>query len=319
LTTIGTSDWVTFSKGNNSNQVAAATRRTGGTSIANLASSANSGGASLGGDTFSYTNGTPTASAAAVTEGASINLLGGSGFFSFTIDISSKSGTADIWYCVQQTATATLSVTDGSTTVTQNLSTGYGVPGNDAASLKTAHDRIAFTGAVGDTLTVTCSGSSPDYGGKFGLDAVAVAFTGDVVPSTAFGSWAMVTKGLSGADAAFDADPDKDGISNGIEFVIGGEPNPANPNSNSASQLPAMQTDGDNLVFTYTRSDESAYLNPTVEFSNNLMDPWTTAVDPGNATITVVDGTPADTVTVTIPKNGATHLFARLKVVQPTP
>jgi hypothetical protein len=80
-----------------------------------------------------------------------------------------------------------------------------------------------------------------------------------------------------------------------------------------------MQTDGDNLVFTYTRSDESAYLNPTVEFSNNLMDPWTTAVDPGNATITVVDGTPADTVTVTIPKNGATHLFARLKVVQPTP
>lgn len=318
LTAIGASDWVTLSKFNNQNQVAVANRKTGGTAIANVASSACYGGASLGGDTFSYTNGDPTSSASAASEGANLQNEGAYRFFRFTIDISNKSGTADIWYSVQQTASATLSVTDGYTTLTNNLATGYGLPGNDAASRITAHDRISFTGALGDTLTVTYSGSSADYGGKMGLDAVSVAFSGDVVPTQDFGTWAA-SKGLSGPAAAFDADPDLDGIPNGIEFVIGGEPNPANPGSNSAPLLPTVQSVGDDLVFTFTRSDDSAYLKPTVELSENLMAPWTTAVDPINATIGVVDGSPADTVTVTIPKNGATKLFARLKVVQPTP
>ena len=315
LTSIGVSDWVSFLKGGGNTQVTAANRKTGGTAIANIASSASEGGASLGGETFSYSNGTPTASASAASEGASIATHGGSVSCSFTIDISNKSGTVDIWYSVYITANGTLSVTDGYTTLTKILSTGY--------SRRTAHDQIVFTGAPGDVLTVTYSGYASDWSGSLGLDAVAVAFAGDVLPSTGFGSWAT-TKGLSGADAAFDADPDKDGIPNGIEFVLGGEPNSANPNSYSASLLPAVQAHGDNFVFTYTRTDESAYLNPTVEFSNNLTAPWATAVDPGTATITEapalpVNGSPAHTVTVTIPKNGATHLFARLKVVQPTP
>jgi len=39
----------------------------------------------------------------------------------------------------------------------------------------------------------------------------------------------------------------------------------------------------------------------------------------GNATIQITDGSPSDTVIVTIPKNGAPTLFARLKVVQAAP
>lgn len=70
------------------------------------------------------------------------------------------------------------------------------------------------------------------------------------------------------------------------------------------------------MVFTYNRTDASAYLNPTVEFNTGLSGSWTTAVDPGNSTISEVDGTPSDTVTVSIPTSGNPHMFARLKVVE---
>jgi hypothetical protein len=46
---------------------------------------------------------------------------------------------------------------------------------------------------------------------------------------------------------------------------------------------------------------------------------WTTAVEGVNATIEVTPGSPADTVRVSIPRNGAAKLFARLKVVEPAP
>ena len=124
-------------------------------------------------------------------------------------------------------------------------------------------------------------------------------------------------KGLSGAAAAFDADPDLDGIPNGVEYVIGGDPNPAHPGSNSSARLPTVAASGDNLVFTFTRMNEAAYLNPVVEFSPDLQGPWTTAVDGANAIIAVVNGTPAATVTVTIPKGSHSRLFARLKVEKP--
>ena len=99
--------------------------------------------------------------------------------------------------------------------------------------------------------------------------------------------------------------------------MIGGEPNPAHPGSNSRALLPTGEVVGGNFVFTFTRMDEAAYLNPVVEFDTDLQAPWTTAVDPDNADIEVVPGTPADTITVTIPMGANTEMFARLKVTNP--
>lgn len=131
-----------------------------------------------------------------------------------------------------------------------------------------------------------------------------------------FSDWATA-KGLAGGNAAFDADPDGDGLTNGIEFVLGGEPNPANPGSNSTGLLPTGEIDGSDFVISFTRTNESAYLNPVIEFDTDLQGTWTTAVDPGNATIEVAPGSPSATITVRIPMGSNTSMFGRMKVLEP--
>ncbi len=140
-------------------------------------------------------------------------------------------------------------------------------------------------------------------------EGLSTAMSGNV-----FNQWAT-DKGLVGAAAAFDADPDQDGIANCFEYLLGGQPNPAMPGSNSTAFLPAASVVGNNIVFTFTRRDEAAWLNPVVEFDTDLAGAWTTATDPGNATISITPGSPADTVTVTIP--GGPRMFTRLRLTQP--
>lgn len=135
----------------------------------------------------------------------------------------------------------------------------------------------------------------------------------ELVYTTLYSKWAN-DRGLSGPASAFDADPDEDGLPNGIEFVLASEPNPANPGADSSAFRPTIAVAGENLVFTFRRSEPAIHLNPVVEFNTTLHGTWTTAVDPGNATISVVDGVEADTVTVTIPKGSNREIFARLKV-----
>lgn len=195
----------------------------------------------------------------------------------------------------------------------------------DAATVSVVAGAVLHLGFSGtDTVgsLVLAGDVQPDgvyhVGNSGGLITGSGSLQVGTLVATPYETWATA-KGLTGPAAAFAADPDNDGISNGLEFVLGGEPNPANPNAATTPALPTAQVLGDNLVFTYSRADAAAYLNPTVEFDADLMAPWTTAVDPANATIEVTDGTPADTVVVTIPKNGAPTLFARLKVVQPAP
>ena len=138
-----------------------------------------------------------------------------------------------------------------------------------------------------------------------------------VALATSFDTWATFSKGLAGTAAAFDADPDHDALPNGIEFVLGGEPNPANPAAPATAPRPAAARVGNNLVFTYPRRNEAAFLKPLVEFADDLQGAWTTAVDGVNATIVVTPGDPAATVTVSIPQGPNSIGFARLKVTQP--
>jgi len=137
--------------------------------------------------------------------------------------------------------------------------------------------------------------------------------------------------GLSGDDADFDADPDGDGMSNGLEFVLGGEPNPANANANSAALLPTCSRNpaGD-LVFTFHRKDDSeSPTKLTFQWSTDLTFPSpaqevsilsvSSTVD--GVAVVVEEDTPdaaTDTVTITVPaaKAPGGRLFCRLVAVQ---
>jgi hypothetical protein len=139
---------------------------------------------------------------------------------------------------------------------------------------------------------------------------------GGIVASP-YATWESAN-GISGAGAATDSD--NDGISNGIEFVIGGDP--SGPDSDSNSLLQPVAMDNDNLIFVFRRTTASASSNPFVEYSSDLS-VWTKAQEGvNNVTITVAPafyGSDIDKVTVVIPRNLAadSKLFARLKVILP--
>lgn len=135
--------------------------------------------------------------------------------------------------------------------------------------------------------------------------------------ATGYASW-IDTYELAGPDAAFDFDYDNDGVDNGLEFVLGGNPKVANDVT-----LPAVSLSGSGASRTatieYRRSATSAYLNPTLELSDNLQS-WNTAVNGENNTSIVITpdfyATGLDKVSVTLPAEGARG-FARISVTNP--
>ncbi len=132
-----------------------------------------------------------------------------------------------------------------------------------------------------------------------------------------YASW-ETANGITGAGS--NVDSDGDGIPNGIEFVIGGDP--SGPASASNSLLPTATTDATYLNFVFRRTDESAAYDPFVEYSSSL-GTWTEAQAGVGGVIVNEDddffGTDIDRVTVRIPLALATgsRLFARLGVDVP--
>lgn len=152
-----------------------------------------------------------------------------------------------------------------------------------------------------------------------GNTAGAIVGLGEIQVGVVAGSFdAWVTGApynLAGADAEPDADPDHDGIANSVEFVVGGNP----ADMSDTDKLPMGAVVGTKLEFTYRLTDDSAYLNPTVEYGSDLIS-WTTAEgNVGGVTI----GAPTDLgngvkqIVVAIPMNAEAKRFARLRVVVP--
>ena len=177
---------------------------------------------------------------------------------------------------------------------------------------------------------VLASGSSPVSGltaGNWAVITSGFAFSGNwsvqasgndllLVYSTASGfqAWAAA-KGLAPADSGFTADPDHDGIANGLEYVLGTE-----PGLPSIAGLPAFAISGADFVFSFRLAGEAAYLAPVVEYSSSLNAlSWIVAQN-GQAGVSISSvpaGETAQMVNVTIPKNGESSLFARLRVSEP--
>lgn len=140
-----------------------------------------------------------------------------------------------------------------------------------------------------------------------------------VTPAPAgYQGWLDAYPTITGTDRAPDADPDHDGVPNGIEFLTG--TSPANP-AGAASVSTTIDSSG-NLVLHFKRVDAAKAYTVAVESSPGLLPPWSSFLVTNDSVtgppLTVVEnGTAADDITVTIPADGAPRKFARVRIVIP--
>lgn len=108
-------------------------------------------------------------------------------------------------------------------------------------------------------------------------------------------------------------DPDRDGISNLMEFSLGGA-----PMASSSAILPTLSKVAGGWVFEYNRSDLSQIgTTQVVEYSNDFI-VWTSILIPevSDNGVIITQGNLSDTVKVPIPAVVGKPTFARLKVTQ---
>lgn len=164
------------------------------------------------------------------------------------------------------------------------------------------------TGLATSNWQVTTSGAS--FPGTWSVQAVGNELRLVHAVTSGFTAWAAA-QNLPEESAGFEQDSDGDGIANGLEYLLGSDP--SHPGTGS---LPAFSTTDSHFIFTFTRRTEAAHLGTEVQYSDRLDDTWATAIH-GEDGVTIsseASGENAETITVTIPKDGAAAIFARLKV-----
>lgn len=221
----------------------------------------------------------------------------------------------------------------GSTTVLAGTLAINGSSLADASTLIINGGKVELTGA--ETVDKLYVGATQLNAGTYSFDGAGATIananltgTGTLIVTSGagnpFAAWTSF-HALTGTDALPGADVDNDGLQNTLEFVLGG-----NPKVSDNSTVGPVLTDGASaMTLTFNRSDESE-LQPvpvTVQVSADL-GTWNPADDiaigatngsgPNGTTYTVAEnGSAADSVIVTIPKNSSTKLFTRIQAIIP--
>lgn len=147
----------------------------------------------------------------------------------------------------------------------------------------------------------------------------------DGTPVTPYNIW-TTANGLdntAGKESAFDADPDKDGLANGLEWILGG-----NPLAPTAAVLPQITVDDTNISATFTRNDDSESTTTLALQWSGALTGWTDVAigagssgpDANGVSVSVTEnGTAPDTVVVTVPRSIGVlgGPFVRLKAAMP--
>lgn len=225
-------------------------------------------------------------------------------------------------------------IAPGVTTGTFSVGGNTVVAGTYACDVNGADsDTLAVTGDLdltNSTLAVTAVSPSAS---SYTIATYTGNRTGTFTPSPALPSGytldystANQIKLVNGAISAYDSfasvipnaadrdpedDPDADGISNLMEFVLGGS-----PITSTQDILPTQVIDANNIVLSYTRTDASELAPATSsvgQYSTDLVN-WT------NVTPVLLNenGSAADSMTVTVPRSNEFNgkLFVRIKVVK---
>lgn len=141
--------------------------------------------------------------------------------------------------------------------------------------------------------------------------------TGTLTILSPFGLWANAFTGPALTDKTAAGDPDGDGLSNAIEYVLG-----TDPRVSSQSARPTSTDDGSNITFKFKRVDSSETPDVAVfvQTSADLVT-WDDTYPVGTESSTGVDiqemDAEADEITVTIPHLELDKRFVRLKVTAP--
>lgn len=242
-----------------------------------------------------------------------------------------RDGDASAPLALQKTGAGTLTLTGvqsytGSTTVSQGTltlssatladSSVVSIDSGAVLRLETGTADIVGSLVLGGVMvgTDTYNSSHPVYGGYF-------AGTGSLVVGGAYESWAA-SKGLTGGDALEGSDPDRDGMSNLVEFYLDG-----NPLASDQSILPEQGLNATYLTLEFKRRDdaEAAMASQAIQYGSTLA-AWTSvplgaaSATDGNGVIVTVEENDAapDDITISIPRALATEdkLFGRLQVTK---
>lgn len=220
--------------------------------------------------------------------------------------------------------------TDYDTVATNTLELGAGLlnissfqfTGSPAVGTYTLVSSTApITGSLGATVSGPVGAFTGTLSISGGNSLVLTVSSGSL---SAYDDWADNFPGFTPTTPALDFE--SDGISNLLEFVLGGNPK----TNDSPSIRPSVTAPGLDLVVTFRRSDASQ-LQPVavkVQISTDLST-WNPADEitigatngsgPNGATYTVAEGPGVDgidTIVVTIPKAAATKKFARVVATQ---
>ena len=211
-------------------------------------------------------------------------------------------------------ASGSLAVTGGATI---NLGAGATLAFADSSALSWSGS-LAVTGSFvpGVSLRFGTSSSgltSAQLALISGLGGVTLDANGFLVAGSPYGSWS--------GGAAFSADSNGDGVSNGLAWILGA----AGPSANGQAVLPTVGKETDYLTLHFKRVHDLGTAKLFLEYSNDLntLDAWH-AVDLvagplGDIVVVETPGIPNDDVTVKVPTTHAAapgRLFARLHATE---
>jgi autotransporter-associated beta strand protein len=179
--------------------------------------------------------------------------------------------------------------------------------------------------ALGSVSTDAAGRPASDYG-TFAVQTTGTSTNLSWTPLPIL-TWRTQRFGVNASNTAISgdlADPDKDGLANLIEFVIGGQPDPASPGANSTQLAPRAAIVGQDFVFTFRRTQTSLTqpgIEIKTEYSSGLTG-WQSAVAGVNgvsANVTTGIEPGVDEVSVRIPRSliPGPRCFARLNVAIP--